>query len=72
METEIGYGFGAPVGVVTPFAGVGLADKGERTIRLGARWALAPGADMHLEGVRSDTADTDADHRVGLTFSARF
>ena len=65
LEREVGYGLGARLGVVTPFAGVGLGDGGERTLRLGARWALAPGADLHL-------GEADAEQRIGLTFSARW
>ena len=72
LETEVGYGLGARLGVVTPFVGVGLGDGGERTLRLGARWALAPGADLHLEGARSETGEADAEQRTGLTFSARW
>ena len=70
METEIGYGLGAGVGVVTPFAGVGLGDGGERTLRLGARWALAPGADLHLEGARSETGEADAEARIPFEVGA--
>ena len=69
IETELGYGLRGPVGVVTPFAGLGLADE-SRTLRLGTRWTLAPSTSMNLEGVRSESADNDAEHRVGLTFSA--
>ena len=71
IETELGYGLRAPVGVVTPFAGLGLADE-SRTLRLGTRWTLGPATSMHLEGVRSESAGEDAEHRVGLTFSASF
>ena len=56
---------------MTPFAGLELRDAGERTLRLGARWALTPDIDAHLEGVRAESG-SDADHRVGLTFSASF
>ena len=52
---------------MTPFAGVGLGDGGARTLRLGARWALAPGADIHLEGTRFEPAnDEEADHQRAL------
>ena len=70
LETELGYGLRAPVGVVTPFAGLGLADE-SRTLRLGTRWRLDPTTSMHLEGVRSGSSD-DAEHRVGLAFSTRW
>ena len=73
LDAELGYGLGTTPGVVTPFAGVGLGDGGARTLRLGARWALAPGADIHLEGTRFEPAnDEEAGQRIGITFSARW
>ena len=64
---------GAHPGVVTPFAGLGLADGGARRLRLGARWALGPATSLNLEGTRLEAANDDkADHRLGLTFSARW
>ena len=67
------YGVGADPGVVTPFAGLGLADGGARRLRLGARWALGPATSLNLEGTRLEAAkDDEADQRLGLTFSARW
>ena len=73
LDAELGYGVGAHPGVVTPFAGLGLADGGARRLRLGARWALGPATSLNLEGTRLEAANDDkADHRLGLTFSARW
>ena len=73
LDAELGYGVGAHPGVVTPFAGLGLADGGARRLRLGARWALGPATSLNLEGTRLEAAnDDEADHRLGLTFSARW
>ena len=46
LEGEVGYGLGAfgGRGRVTPYAGLGLAEAGDRTWRAGARWSLAPHA----------------------------
>ena len=71
LETELGYGLRAPVGVVTPFAGLGLAD-GSRTLRFGARWRLDPPTSVHLEGARSGIGGDAAEHRLGLTFATRW
>ena len=54
IETEVGYGLVGPrgLGVVTPYSGLSLAEDAGRTLRAGARWQLAPGAVMGLEGTR--------------------
>ena len=72
LEGEVGYGFGAfgQRGVVTPYAGFGLAEAGDRTWRAGARWSLAPHLAMSLDGARREPANDDApEHgvRFGLT-----
>ena len=73
LDAELGYGVGAHPGVVTPFASAGLADGGARRLRLGARWALGPATSLNLEGTRLEAPnDDEADHRLGLTFSARW
>ena len=62
LEGEVGYGFGAfgQRGLVTPYAGLGLAEAGDRTWRAGARWSLAPHLAMSLDGTRSEAANDDA------------
>ena len=59
LETEVGYGFGVPgaLGVVTPYTGLSLGEGEGRTVRAGARWQLAPGAVMGLEGTRRAGTD---------------
>ena len=44
LDAELGYGLAGPggVGVMTPYTGPGLADGGTRTLRVGARWRVAP------------------------------
>ena len=52
LDADLGYGLGfaqAP-GVLTPYAGLTLGDGRERSWRTGARWAVAPGAALALEG----------------------
>ena len=52
LNAEVGYGLGvAPgMGVVTPYAGLGLAGAGAQWWRMGARWQLAPAASVSVEG----------------------
>ena len=65
LNTEIGYGLGvAPgMGVVTPYAGLGLAGEGAQWWRMGARWQLAPAASVSVEGSLYETADDDGPAR---------
>ena len=75
LEGEIGYGFGAfgERGVVTPYAGFGLAEAGDRTWRAGARWSLAPHLAMSLDGARREPANDDApEHGVQFRLTLRW
>ena len=75
LEGEIGYGFGAfgGHGVVTPYAGLGLAEAGDRTWRAGARWSLAPHLAMSLDGTRREPANDDApEHAAQFRFTLRW
>ena len=62
LDAEVGYGLGVPrsLGVVTPYAGLGLAGEGTRSWRVGAHWRLAPVASVNLEGGRYESAGDDA------------
>ena len=76
FKAELGYGLGlggAP-GVVTPYAGVSLADGGERRLRTGARWAIAERATLGLEATRREAANDEAapEHGVMLRGSLRW
>ncbi len=59
LEAELGYGIAVPRtrGVVTPYAGLSFIEDGQRTVRTGARWNLAPEAAMRLEGTWREGAD---------------
>ena len=57
LDAELGYGIGlsGTRGVVTPYAGLSLADGGERAdYRVGTRWRVSHNAAMSLEGSRSE------------------
>ena len=62
LETELGYGIGVPGtrGIVTPYAGLSLAEGSSRTYRAGTRWNLAPGAALALEGTRYEGPNENA------------
>ena len=61
LNAEIGYGLGvAPgMGMVTPYAGLGLAGEGAQWWRMGARWQLAPAASVSVEGSLYDATNDD-------------
>ncbi len=54
LEAEVGHGFGlagpGPLAVLTPWAGMSLAETGGRTLRLGTRYRLGAGLSLGLEG----------------------
>ena len=74
LDTEVGYGLGAPagLGVATPYAGLGLAGNDARTWRAGARWAIAPEVTLGLEGTQSESADGAPEHGLLLHGSVRW
>ena len=75
LEGEVGYGFGAfgGRGLVTPHAGLGLAEAGDRTWRAGARWSLAPHLAISLDGARRESANDDApEHGVQFRLTLRW
>ena len=51
VDAELGYGLDAFDGVMTPYGGMGLS-SGERTYRMGSRFALGPSLTLDLEGER--------------------
>ena len=56
FEGKLGYGFGLPGrnGVLTPYTGLSWTQGGERMWKAGARWKVAPGAIVGLEGTREE------------------
>ena len=73
LAAELSYGLDAPggSGALTPYAGLGVAEAGDRTWRAGARWSLGPTLAMSLDATRLERAGGNApDH--GLAFRARY
>ena len=74
VESELGYGLGAPggVGVVTPYTGLSVADGGARTWRIGGRWAVATAATLGVEASRSKGAGAGPGQALVLRASAHW
>ena len=75
LEAEVGYGLGGPsgLGVVTPYAGLGLASRDGRSWRAGARWQLAPTVSLGFEGTRLEAANDEApEHGLMLRGSVQW
>ena len=75
LNTELGYGVGAPhgLGVITPYTALTLSDGNSRIWRAGARWKVSDTTSLSLEGTREerggDEAPSDA---LMLRASVRF
>lgn len=70
-----GYGLPGPRGrgVVTPYAGLGLAAEDSRTWRAGARWRIGADASLNLEGTRSEDGTGRApEHGFVLRLQSRW
>ena len=76
LEAEGGYGMTAPGvggGLLTPYAGLGLAgDGGERSYRLGTRLRHEPASELVLEGSRRESGLGSPDHAVTLGWRMRW
>ena len=75
LNAEVGYGVGRPhgLGVVTPYAGLGLAGDGARSWRMGARWLVSAKGSVSLEGTRYEAANDYApEHGVTLRCALRW
>ena len=73
LETELGYGLPAfaGAGVTTPYAGVGLAQGGERDMRAGVRVGLGAGFDLGVETARRETT-ANTGHGIGFDLRIRW
>ena len=75
LNAEVGYGLGEPhgLGVVTPYAGLGLAGNGARAWRMGARWQVSANGRVSLEGTRYEAANEFApEHSLTLRGALRW
>ena len=75
MDAQVAYGIDAApgLGVVTPYAGLGLAKEGARSWLAGTRWRLARDAGLSLEGTRREPARHHGpEHSLTLRGSLRW
>ena len=76
LDAESGYGMAAPGsggGLLTPYAGLGLAAGGEeRTYRLGARLTHGTASRLGLEGSRRENGAGAPDHALTLEWRMRW
>ena len=75
LDAELGYGLGAAngLGVVTPYAGLTLGDRTERTLRTGLRWNASQSATVALEAAREGaSAENPPTNALMLRASLRF
>ncbi len=73
FEAEVGYGMDAPGGgVIKPYAGLALSDRGSQTYRLGGRLRVGDRVSLRLEGDRRERVGGDASHGIGLFGSIRW
>ncbi len=77
LDAQLGYGVALADGVLTPFAGTGLAEGQTRTYRVGTRWQMTgrrfTGLTLNLEGTRQESAgpqpvNQGVQLQVGWTF----
>ena len=74
LAAELGYGIAAPggQGLVTPYAGVMLADGGAHAYRLGGRLSLGQSFSLDLEAARRERAGAAPEHGLKLNASLRW
>ena len=75
LDAEVGYGFRAPqgFGLVTPYAGLALADGASGTLRTGLRWKALQSATLALEATRENGGtDTAPANAIMLRAAIRF
>ena len=68
VNAEISYGLDAAhgLGLATPYAGLGLAEEGAWSWRVGGRLGIGSSVSMSLEGAHSRLANGATDHGVML------
>ena len=72
LALDAGYGVGVGRGVLTPYAGLTLGDAGNRTVRTGMRWQVAPDVVFGLEGTQRADSAGENDNEVRLRAALRF
>ena len=72
LALDAGYGVGVGRGVLTPYAGLTVGDAGNRTVRTGMRWQVAPDVVFGLEGTQRADSAGENHNEVRLRAALRF
>ena len=70
LDAEVGYGLGGMGGLLTPYGGMSVSERGE-TYRVGGRFRLGEYLGMSLEGERRE-GEHDVEHGLALRGSLRW
>ena len=74
IDAEMGYGLTVldGSGLVTPYVGMAVAEKGARAFRLGGRLSVGPAFSLSVEGERREESAGDAAHGVSVNGALRW
>ena len=74
VDTEIGYGLAVADGggMLTPYAGMAVAERGARAFRLGGRLSVGPSFSLSVQGERREATAGDASHGVSVIGALRW
>ena len=75
LDAEVSYGVEVPggIGLLTPYAGAGMAEAGALTWRAGTRMTVASGLNLGVEGTRSEpSAGAAAEHTFTVNGELRW
>ena len=74
LNAEMGYGLAVADGggMLTPYVGMAVAEKGERAFRLGSRLSVGPAFSLSVQGERREETASDATHGVSINGALRW
>ena len=74
IDAEMGYGLTVlgGGGMVTPYVGMAVAEKGARAFRLGGRLSVGPAFSLSVEGERREETAGAAAHAVSVNGALRW
>ena len=74
LNAEMGYGLAVADGggMLTPYVGMAVAEKGARAFRLGSRLSVGPAFSLSVQGERREETASDATHGVSVNGALRW
>ncbi len=69
IDAEMGYGLAVADGggMLTPYVGMAVSEKGARAFRLGSRLSIGPSFSLSVQGERREATAGDATHGVSVS-----